>query len=63
MEDGTEKYYAMRLGFKVMNNEAEYRAVLARLAIIETSGANKVEMKVDSLVVVDRVIGGYLTKE
>lgn len=46
--DGVESYHAIQLNFKVTNNEAEYKAVLAGLAIVTTLGGEEVEMKTDS---------------
>lgn len=60
--DGTKKYYSMRLGFKVKNNEAEYKVMLARVTIAKTSGANEVEMKADSQVMVGQVAREYLIR-
>lgn len=60
--DRVEINHAIRLNFKVTNNETEYEAMLAELAITETSGGKEVEMKVDSQVVVGQVIGEYLAK-
>lgn len=62
IEDRTKKYYSVRLGFKVMNKEAEYEAVLAGFVIAETLGTREVKMKVDSQGVVGQIIGDYLTK-
>lgn len=52
----------MRLEFKTTNNEAKYEVLLARLAMVEPLGAKEVDVKVDSQVVVNQVIGEYLTK-
>lgn len=62
MKDDTEVYYKIRLEFKITNNEAEYEAVLARLAIVGALGIKEVDMKADSEVLVNQIIGEYLTK-
>lgn len=40
--DGEESYHAMRLNFKVTNNEVEYEVVLTGLAIVKAFGGQKV---------------------
>lgn len=42
-----------KLLFKMTNNEAEYEALIARLSIARALGATKVEIKVNSQVVVN----------
>lgn len=55
--DGVEMNHTIRLSFKVTNNEAKYKEVLAGLAITETSGRKEIEIKADSQVVVGQVTG------
>lgn len=43
--NGVETHHAIRLNFKVTNNEAEYNAMLAWLAIAEALGGKENEMK------------------
>lgn len=50
-----ELYHAMRLNFRVINNEAEYEVVLVGLAIAKASRGEEVEMKADLEVVVKRI--------
>lgn len=57
MGDEVESNHVIQLNFKVTNNKAEYEAVLVGLAIGETLGGEKVEMRVDSQVVVGQIIG------
>lgn len=60
--DETELNHAVRLNFKVTNNDAEYEAVLVGLVVVQTSGKKEVEMRVDSQVVVGQITGEYLAK-
>ncbi|XP_041020616.1 uncharacterized protein LOC121262251 [Juglans microcarpa x Juglans regia] len=59
---GKESYHIVQLEFKVTNNEAEYQAVLARLAITRVLGGEEIEMKADSQVVVGQITGEYLAR-
>ncbi|XP_040998180.1 uncharacterized protein LOC121244225 [Juglans microcarpa x Juglans regia] len=54
--------YALKLGFKVTNNEAEYEALLLGLTISRSLGATEVKVKADSQIVVGHVTGQFLTK-
>lgn len=47
IENDTETYYAIKLGFMVTNNEVEYKAILAGLTKGKALGAKEVEMKAD----------------
>ncbi|XP_035544671.1 uncharacterized protein LOC108998997 [Juglans regia] len=60
--EGEELYHAVRLEFKVTNNEAEYETILASVAITRVLGGEEVEMKVDSQVVVGKITGEYLER-
>lgn len=57
--DGKESYHAVRLEFKVTNNEVK---VLASVAITRVLGGEEVEMKIDSQVVVGQITWEYLAK-
>lgn len=57
--DGKESYHAVRLEFKVTNNEVK---VLASVAIMRVLGGEEVEMKIDSQVVVGQITWEYLAK-
>ncbi|XP_040996080.1 uncharacterized protein LOC121242255 [Juglans microcarpa x Juglans regia] len=61
-ETGHEHYYMATLAFKTTNNELEYEALIARLTITKTLGANEVEAKFDSHIVMSQVTGAYATK-
>ena len=63
LEKGQELRYAIRMGFKTTNNESEYEAVLAGLAITIELGVQNVEMRSDSNVKVGHVRGEYEAKE
>jgi ribonuclease HI len=51
------------LGFKVTNNEVEYEAIIAGLAIATELGAQNVEVKSDSSVIVGQADGEFEAKE
>jgi ribonuclease HI len=55
--DGEKFQYAIKLNFITTNNEAEYEAVFAGLAIAWEMGAKNVEVRSDSQVVVSHVQG------
>ena len=48
---------SLRLGFLAINNEAEYNALLVRMAIVQKMGGRVVEMFSDSRLVVGQVKG------
>ncbi|XP_042962729.1 uncharacterized protein LOC122297007 [Carya illinoinensis] len=60
--DGQKWYYMVTLAFKIMNNEAEYEALIAGLSVAAQIGATEVEARLDSQVVVNQVLGLYATK-
>ena len=43
---------SLRLGFSAMNNEAEYKALLQGIAMVQKMGGKAVEMFLDSRLVV-----------
>jgi ribonuclease HI len=55
--------YAIRLGFKITNNEVEYEAVIAGLAIAVKLGVQNIEMRSDSSVIVGQANGEFEAKE
>lgn len=61
--EGVEVKYALRFDFSATNNEAEYEVLLASLAIARMMGANGVRARSDSQLVVNQVLGDYITKE
>lgn len=56
-ESGEQLDYAVKLGFKVTNNEAKYEVLLSGLTIARSLGATKVEVKANSQIVVGQVNG------
>lgn len=52
-----------KLAFKTTNNEAEYEALVVGLSIAKALGATEVEVKTDSQVVVNQVLGVYVAKD
>ncbi|GFS29293.1 hypothetical protein Acr_00g0006120 [Actinidia rufa] len=60
---GEQMEYAIRMGFKATNNEAEYEALLAGLRITTELGAQSLEVFSDSQLVVNQVQGDYLAKD
>nr|GEW24178.1 reverse transcriptase domain-containing protein [Tanacetum cinerariifolium] len=61
--EGTEFTYALRFQFTASNNEAECEALIARLRITTQMGVCNVHVRVDSKLVVNQVLGTYVTKE
>jgi ribonuclease HI len=60
--DGEELSSSLRLEFKTTNNEAEYEAVMAGLELALELGANYVEMRSDSQVIVGHIRGEFEAK-
>lgn len=59
---GKEHNYTIKLAFKTTNNETENEALLVRLLIALLLGANEVDFRVDSQVVVNQVMAGFSMK-
>nr|GEV56942.1 reverse transcriptase domain-containing protein [Tanacetum cinerariifolium] len=55
--------YALRFRFDATNNEAEYKALIARLRITEQTGVKNLQENVDSRLVANQVNGTYIAKE
>ena len=55
--------YAICIGFKATNNEAEYEALIARLRVTTELGVESLDAFSDSQLVVNQVQGDYLTKD
>ena len=55
--------YAICIGFKITNNEAEYEALLAGLRVTIKLGVESLDTFSDSQLVVNQVQGDYLTKD
>ncbi|KAF5468681.1 hypothetical protein F2P56_012818 [Juglans regia] len=61
--DSGERFdYALKLRFKVTNNEEEYEPLLLGLTLARSLSATEVEVKADSQIVVGQVTGQFLTK-
>lgn len=61
-EIGKEHDYAIKLAFKMTNNESEYEALLVGMSMARLLGATEVEMKENSQVVVSQVLGEFSKK-
>jgi ribonuclease HI len=59
---GEQLCNSLRLEFIITNNEAEYKVVLARLKLAQEMGAEYVEVRRDSKVIVGHIRGEYKTK-
>ncbi|XP_061345875.1 uncharacterized protein LOC133291606 [Gastrolobium bilobum] len=55
--------HSIHFGFKASNNQAEYEAVLAGLAMAKDLGATNINLKSDSQLVTAQVQGSYQAKE
>ncbi|GFY89059.1 hypothetical protein Acr_06g0009990 [Actinidia rufa] len=60
---GEQMEYAIRIGFKATNNEAEYEALLAGLRVVVELGPQSLKIFSDSQLVVNQVQGDYLAKD
>lgn len=60
IESREEHEYSIKLADH--HNEAKYEALLARLAVAETLRVAKIEVKTDSQVLVNQVLGEFVTK-
>ena len=54
---------SLRLGFSTTNNEAEYKALLMGMAMVQKMGEKAVEAFSDSRLVVDQVKGKFEAKD
>ena len=54
--DGIQLEYALRFGFQVSNNEAEYEALLVGLQLATSMGAKQIQVYSDSQLVVNQVL-------
>nr|GEU77747.1 reverse transcriptase domain-containing protein [Tanacetum cinerariifolium] len=61
--EGVEFSYALRFQFTASNNEAEYEALVAGLRIAAQIGVKNVQVKVDSKLVANQVLGMYVAKK
>ncbi|XP_057793251.1 uncharacterized protein LOC131009864 [Salvia miltiorrhiza] len=60
---GDKMEQAARCGFKATNNEAEYEAMLAGLALAKELGAKKINVFSDSQLVVNQMQGTYQARD
>ena len=60
---GTNISYALKFGFEVSNNEAEYEALVAGLKLAKDIGVEKIEVYSDSMLVVQQLKGEYEAKD
>lgn len=61
--EGIRLEHSFRLGFKALNNEAEYEALLARLRAVLHLGAKDVEIYSDSRLVVYQIVGSFEARD
>ena len=54
---------AIRYGFKATNNEAEYKALIARLNLAKDMGIKKLDICSDSQLVVNQLLGTYQARD
>ena len=54
---------AIRCGFKAMNNEAEYEALIAELNLAKDMGIKKLDIRSDSQLVVNQLLGTCQAKD
>ncbi|KAJ9553497.1 hypothetical protein OSB04_017542, partial [Centaurea solstitialis] len=60
---GGNMMYSIRCEFKATNNEAEYEALIAGLEIAYNSGARRLHVRSDSLLVVNQINGDFQAKD
>lgn len=60
---GVEVEYALHFDFSTTNNEAEYKALLASLAIAHMMKAYGIRAQSDSQLVVNQILRDYIAKE
>ncbi|GJW90453.1 reverse transcriptase domain-containing protein [Tanacetum coccineum] len=61
--EGAEFTYALRFQFTASNNEAEYEALIAGLRITTQMGVRNIQVRVDSKLVANQVLGTYVSRE
>ena len=60
--EGDEIRCMIQLDFPTTNNKAEYEALVARLDLAKTAGAENIVVHCDSQVVTSQINGGYECK-
>lgn len=61
--EGVKLEHSLRLGFRVLNNKAEYEALIARVKAVNKLEAADVEVYLDSRLVVSQVRGSFEAKD
>ena len=61
--DGTIIEQSYSLGFRATNNEAEYEGLIAGLKMVEALGVKSIEVRCDSMLVVNQINGDFACKE
>ena len=61
--EGETMKYAVRLQFMIINNEAEYEALLTGLSLAKVLGARNLIVQADSQLIIGQVKGEYEAKE
>ena len=61
--NGLKLEQSVRFGFQASNNEAEYEALLAGLRLAKAVGADRLEARSDSQLVVNQIKGDYAAKD
>ncbi|GJX26139.1 reverse transcriptase domain-containing protein [Tanacetum coccineum] len=61
--EGVEFTYALRFRFEATNNEAEYKALIAGLRIMEEMDVKNLQANMDSRLVANQINGTYIAKE
>ena len=61
--EGIRLERSFKLGFKTLNNEAKYKALLARLRVALGLEATNIEIYLDSRLVVSQVDGSFKAKD
>ena len=61
--EGIKLEHSFRLGFKVSNNEAKYKALLVELRVVSDLGVKEVKVYLDSRLVVNQVQGSFEVKD
>jgi len=54
---------SLRLGFYASNNEAEYKALIPGLRVMQRLGAEEVEVFLHSRLVVSQIEGSFVAKD
>ena len=61
--EGIKLERSLRLGFRALNNEAEYEALIAGLRAVKNLGAKEVEKFLDSRLVESQIDGSFKVRD